>query len=123
MHMVRDWGITNHLRSSANHAPPNQTVPYLIAGPHYLVAKKSTGRMIKNFSFPRCNTLSEPGRAATHNFTLADELGVEFRAVEREVDVEVDTVEGALGCVHPFEVFLEVLLGQVGGEGDDFLDA
>jgi hypothetical protein len=54
---------------------------------------------------------------------LADELGVEFRAVECKVNVEVDTVEGALGRVHPFKVFLEVLLGQVRGEGDDFLDA
>lgn len=51
------------------------------------------------------------------------QLGVEFRAVEGEVDVEVDAVESALRCVHAFKVFLEVLAAQVRGESDDFLDA
>jgi hypothetical protein len=47
--------------------------------------------------------------AATHDFTLADELGIEFGSVEREVNVKVDTVERALGCVHALKVFFEVL--------------
>jgi len=34
--------------------------------------------------------LSESGCAAPHDFALADELGVEFGAVEGEEDVEVD---------------------------------
>lgn len=34
--------------------------------------------------------LSEPGGAAAHDLALADELGVEFGAVEGEEDVEVD---------------------------------
>ena len=67
--------------------------------------------------------LSEPGRATAHDFALADELGVEFRAVEGEVDVEVDAVEGSLRRVHALEVFLEVLAAQVGGQGDDFFYA
>ena len=35
--------------------------------------------------------LSEPGCAATHDLTLADEFGVEFGSVEGEEDVEVYT--------------------------------
>jgi hypothetical protein len=54
---------------------------------------------------------------------LADQLGVELGTVQREVNVKVDTVEGALRCVHALEVLLEVLATEVGGEGDDFLDA
>jgi hypothetical protein len=54
---------------------------------------------------------------------LTYQLGVEFRAVEREVNVKVDAVEGALRCVHAFEIFLEVLAAQIRGESDDFLDA
>lgn len=59
------------------------------------------------------HALSEPGRAATHDLALADKLGVELGAVEGEVDVEIDTVEGALGCVHPLEVLLEILPAQI----------
>lgn len=53
--------------------------------------------------------LSEPSRAATHDFTLANELGVEFGAVEREIDVEVYAVESSLRCVHALKIFFEVL--------------
>lgn len=70
----------------------------------------------------RAGRLSETRCAAAHNLALADELGVELRAVEREINVEVDAVEGALWSVHALEVLLEVLARQVGGEGDDFLD-
>jgi hypothetical protein len=55
------------------------------------------------------NGLPEPSRAATHDFTLANKLGVEFGAVEREVNVKVDAVKSALGRVHAFKVFFEVL--------------
>ena len=54
---------------------------------------------------------------------MTHQLGVEFCAVEREVDVEVDAVEGALRCVHTFEILLEVLAAQIRGESDNFLDA
>ena len=53
---------------------------------------------------------------------MANKLGVEFGAVESEVDVEVDAVEGALWGVHALEVLLEVLSRQVRSERDDFLD-
>ena len=53
--------------------------------------------------------LSEPGCAATHDFTLADKLGVEFRAIERQVDIKVYTVESSLRGVHALEVLFEVL--------------
>jgi len=66
---------------------------------------------------------SESGRATPHDFALTYELGIELCAVECEVDVEVNTVEGALGCVHALEIFLQVLAAQVGGESDNFLDA
>ena len=68
-------------------------------------------------------SLLEAGGAAAHDFALADELSVEFGAVEGEVDVEVDAVEGSLGRVHALEVFLQVLTREVGCEGDDLLDA
>lgn len=68
-------------------------------------------------------TLPEPGRAASHDFALAHEFGVELGAVEREVDVKVDAVEGTLGRVHALKVLLKVLPGEIGREGDDFLDA
>ena len=63
--------------------------------------------MRRNKLFTR--RLPESSCAATHDFALADELGVEFGAVEREVDVEVDAVESALRGVHAFKVFFEVL--------------
>ena len=67
--------------------------------------------------------LSEPRCAATHDLALADKLGVELGSVEREVDVEVYAVEGALWGVHALEVFFEVLPREVRGKCDDFLDA
>lgn len=57
--------------------------------------------------------LPEAGRAATHDLALTHELGVELRAVQGEVDVEVDAVEGALGSVHALEVLFEVLSAEV----------
>ena len=57
--------------------------------------------------------LPESGRATTHDFALADKLGVEFRSVEREVDIEVYAVKGSLGCVHAFKVLFEVLSRQI----------
>lgn len=52
---------------------------------------------------------TELGTAAAHDLVLADQFGAEFTAVQREVNIEVDTVEDALGCVHALEVGLEVL--------------
>ena len=66
--------------------------------------------------------LSESRCAAAHDLALAHQLGVELGAVEREVDVEVDAVEGALWGVHALEVLLEVLSRQVRSERNDFLD-
>jgi hypothetical protein len=54
---------------------------------------------------------------------LANELGVEFGAVEGEVDIEVHAVESTLRRVHALKVLLEVLAAEVGGECDNFLDA
>jgi len=67
--------------------------------------------------------LSETCGTSTHDFALANELGVELGAIEGEVDVEVHSVESALGSVHALKVLLEVLAAEVGGECDDFLDA
>jgi len=52
--------------------------------------------------------LSKSSCAMTHNFALADQLGVEFAAVEREVNVEINAVEGSLWRVHSLKVFLKV---------------
>ena len=74
-------------------------------------------------ALPSLHVLSEARGAAAHDFALADELGVELAAVEGEVDVEVDAVEGALRRVHALEIFFEIFAREVRGEGDDFLDA
>ena len=66
--------------------------------------------------------LSESRCAAAHDLALAHQLGVEFGAVQREVDVEVDAVECALRGIHALKVLLEVLARQVRSERDDFLD-
>lgn len=57
--------------------------------------------------------LLEPRRAAAHDLSLAHELGVEFRSVQREVDVKVHAVERALRRVHPLKVLLEVLAREI----------
>jgi len=67
--------------------------------------------------------LPKPGRAATHDLALADELGVELGAVEREVYVKVDAVKSALRGVHALKVLFEIFAREVRGKGDDFLDA
>ena len=54
---------------------------------------------------------------------MADKFGIEFRSVQREIDIEVDAVEGALWGIHALEVFFEVLSAEVGCQGDDFLYA
>ena len=36
-------------------------------------------------------TLSETGRATTHNLALADQFGVELGAIKREKDIKIDT--------------------------------
>jgi hypothetical protein len=69
------------------------------------------------------NQLPEPSRATTHDFALAYQLGVELRTVKRKVDVKVNAVESTLGRVHAFEVLFKVLSGEIGGEGNDFLNA
>ena len=52
---------------------------------------------------------SKPRRATTHDLALADELGVELGSVEREVDVKVYAIEGALRGVHALKVLFEIL--------------
>lgn len=67
--------------------------------------------------------LTELGATSAHNLTLANQLGVELGSVQRQVNVKVDTVEGALWSVHALEILLQVLAAKIGGEGDDFLDS
>jgi hypothetical protein len=55
------------------------------------------------------DSLPESRRAATHDLALADQFSVELGSVKREVDVEVNAVEGSLGSVHALKVFLEIL--------------
>jgi hypothetical protein len=59
------------------------------------------------------SALSEPRGASTHDFALADKLGVEFGTVQGEVDVEVHAVEGTLWRVHALKVLFEVLAAEV----------
>lgn len=53
--------------------------------------------------------LSEASTAAAHNLALAHQLGAKLRAIERQVDIKVDTVKGSLWRVHALKVFFEVL--------------
>jgi hypothetical protein len=48
--------------------------------------------------------LSEPCSAPAHNLPLTYQLRIKLAAVKRQVDVEIDTVEGTLWRVHPFEI-------------------
>lgn len=57
-------------------------------------------------STPPIPLLSESCAASSHDLTLADQLCIEFGTIEREVDIEVNSVEGALWSIHPFKVFL-----------------
>ena len=53
--------------------------------------------------------LPEFGSASAHNLALADELGAEFTAVQREVDVKVYTVEDSLRGIHALKIGFQVL--------------
>jgi hypothetical protein len=74
----------------------------------------STSFIIDSFSHPQRplhlhhSSLPEPRTTSPHHVPLAHQLGIELAAVQRQVDVKVDTVECALGRVHPLEVLLEV---------------
>ena len=61
------------------------------------------------------NALPKPRRAPPHNLTLTNQLSIKLRPIKREVDIEVDAVKRALGRVHAFKVFFEVLSGEVRG--------
>jgi hypothetical protein len=52
--------------------------------------------------------LLESSCAATHDFALADQFGVEFGSVKGQVDVEIYSVECTVGGIHAFEIFFEV---------------
>lgn len=54
-------------------------------------------------------TSSEFGSAPAHNLTLANQFSIELTAIEREVDIKVHAVEGALGRVHPLEILFQIL--------------
>lgn len=100
---------------------PAQHASSLTCSLHFVMALRY---QCSPFSRPlQLSRLPEAGAAATHNLALADQLGAKLGAVEGQVNVKVDTVEGALRRVHALKVFFEVLARQVGREGDDFLDA
>lgn len=53
--------------------------------------------------------LPEACSATAHNLALADQLGAEFGTIQSQVNIKVDTVEGALRGIHALEVLLQVL--------------
>lgn len=69
------------------------------------------------------NGLPELRRTPAHDLALAHQLGIELATVERQVDVEIDTVKCAIRSVHALKVLLKVLAGQIRGKGHHFLDA
>lgn len=54
---------------------------------------------------------SEPCNASAHDFALTHQLGLEFAAVESEVNIKIDSIEGALGRINALTVLLEILAG------------
>ena len=73
-------------------------------------------------AFP-CHILSESCPTPSHNLALAYQLSTELGAVQRQVNVEVDPIEGALWCVHTLEVLFQVLARQIRCERDNLLDS
>ena len=55
------------------------------------------------------SSLPEPRTTSAHDLALADKLRIELTPIEREIDIEVNTVEGPLRRVHPLKVLLQVL--------------
>ena len=82
-----------------------------------------SGKLLRAFHALPTHTLPESRSTPAHNLTLANQLGIELGAIERQVDIKVHTVECALGCVHALEILLEILSAEVRGERDNFLDA
>lgn len=76
--------------------------------------KKNMTRIIPNDTELK-ELLSESSRTPTHDLALTDQLGVKLAAVEGEVDVKVDAVEGPLGRIHSLKVLFEVLAREVRG--------
>lgn len=99
--------------------PPRRSISQLLCTVFCPSACRSYSTL-SHFAFP-C-ILPKPRSAATHYFTLADQLGTELGAVQCQVDVKVHTVECALRCVHALKVLLKVLAGEIGCQGDDFLN-
>ena len=107
-------------RDSRNHGPhlPIHSCPYpgskmsksMFALPQINnFFEKTVVRSLLGIIKMRLPCLSEASSAAAHDLALADELGVEFGSVEREVNVKVDAVESTLRGIHAFEVLFEVL--------------
>jgi hypothetical protein len=67
--------------------------------------------------------LPESRGTPAHDFALAHKFGIELGSVEREVNIEVNTIECALRRVHALKVLFKILAAKVRGQGDDFLDA
>lgn len=67
--------------------------------------------------------LAETSTAAAHDLTLANKLGAKLGSIKGQVDIEVDTVKGALWSVHSLKVLLQVLAREIRGKGDNLFDA
>lgn len=66
---------------------------------------------------------SESGRAPAHDLTLTDQLSVELAAVQRQINVEIHAIKGALRGVHALKVLFERLSRQVGSQRNYFFYA
>lgn len=107
-----------------SHGMPQSTtfdIPSIQATPASFLSYRAT--LGQSWNWEVGYLLSESRRATTHDLALANQLSIEFGTVEREIDVEINSVECALRCVHALEVFLQILAAEIGSEGDDFLYA
>lgn len=65
---------------------------------------------------------SKPRTAPSHHVTLTHQFGIELAPIKSKVNIEVDTVESALGGIHSFKVLFKILSREITCQSHDFLD-
>ena len=68
-----------------------------------------SGKLLRAFHELPTHTLPESRSTPAHDLALANQLGIELRAIESKVNVKVDTVKSTLGRVHAFKILFEIL--------------
>jgi len=59
------------------------------------------------------DALLESRCAAAHDFSLANQLGVELGSIKGKINVKIYSVKCSLWGIHSFEIFLQVLAREI----------